>query len=160
MINRIRYNWNIDEHHKILPIKQIYAWIYVKSKKSIIIVSKDWNNRQMPWWKPETWENIFETLQREIYEETSLKLDLNSKDIPILFWYYQIQENWEEYLQLRYFIEIEDIDEENLKPNEKWDIDCIKYVKLVKASKIQFIMPWLYNSWESNSFTQKLLKIK
>ena len=112
----------------------------------------------MPWWKPKSWESTFGALQREIHEETSLKLDL--KSIPTLFWYYVIQEDWEEYLQLRYFIEIEDIDEENLKPNEKWDIDCIKYVKLVKASKIQFIMPWLYNSWESNSFTQKLLKIK
>lgn len=156
MTKRIWYDWNIINHHKNFPVKQIYARIYIKSKKSIIIVSKDWNDRQMPWWKPENWENIFETLQREIYEETSLKLNLNSKDIPILFWYYQIQENWEKYLQLRYFIEIENIDEKLLKPNEKWDIDCIKYLKLVDINEISKIIPRLSNSEELDWFMKNL----
>lgn len=154
MINRIRYKWDINKHHKILPIKQIYAWIYVKSNFSIIIVSKDWTNRQMPWWKPKPWENEFETLQREIYEETSLKLDSNS--IPTIFWYYHIQENWEEYLQLRYFIEIEDIDEKNLRPNEKWDIDPINYVKLIDIDEISKIIPRLLGSEELNWFMNYL----
>ena len=152
MTNRIRHNWNIDEHHKILPIKQVYVWIYTKSKNSIIIVSKDWKNRQMPWWKPEAWENIFETLQREIYEETSLKLDLNAKDAPTLFWYYHIQEEWQKYLQLRYFIKIEDINEEILRYNEKWDIDSINYVKLVDIDEINKVIPRLSDSWELNWF--------
>lgn len=154
MINRIRYNWDINGHHKILPIKQIYTWIYIKSKNSIIIVSKDWENRQMPWWKPKSWENAFETLQREIHEETSLKFDSNS--IPILFWYYHIQENWEEYLQLRYFIKIEDIDEKGLRPNENWDIDSINYVKLVNIDEISKIIPRLYDSEELDWFTKIL----
>lgn len=154
MIKRIRHNWNIDKYHKILSVKQIYAWIYVKSKKKIVIVSKDWNNRQMPWWKPKPWENEFETLQREIYEETSLKLDLNPT--PTLFWYYVIHEDWEEYLQLRYFIEIEDIDEENLRPNEKWDIDPINYVKLVDIDEISKIIPRLSNSEELDWFMNHL----
>ena len=156
MTKSIRYNWYIKEQHKIFPIKQVYARIYIKSKKSIIIVSKDWNNRQIPWWKPENWENTFETLQREIFEETSLKLNFNSKDIPILFWYYQIQENLEKYLQLRYFIEIEDIDENILKPNEKLDIDCIKYVKLINIDEISMIIPRLSNSEELGWFIKNL----
>ena len=147
MTKRIWYNWNIREYHKFLPIKQIYAWIYVKSKKSIITVSKDWINRQMPWWKPETWEDIFGTLQREIYEETSLKLDLNPKDTPTLFWYYHIQEDCEEYLQLRYFIEIDNINEENLNPNEKSNADSINYVKLVDIDEISKVIPRLSDSW-------------
>ena len=158
MINRNRYNWDIGEHHKILPIKQIYAWIYVKSKNSIIIVSKDWDNRQMPWWKPKSWESAFKTLQREIYEETSLKFDLNSNNIPTLFWYYHIQEDWEEYLQLRYFIELEDIDVENLRPNEKWDIDPINYVKLVYIDEISKIIPRLSDSEELDCIMKILNK--
>lgn len=156
MINRIRYNWNIDDHHKILPIKQIYTWIYIKSKNSIIIVSKDWENRQMPWWKPKSWENAFETLQREIHEETSLKLDLYPKDTPALFWYYQIKEDWEEYLQLRYFIEIENIEEENLSPNEKSNTDSINYVKLVGINEISKVIPRLSDSWELDWFMKIL----
>lgn len=159
MTKRIWYNWNIINHHKNFPVKQVYARIYVKSKNSIVIVSKDWENRQMPWWKPENWENTFKTLQREIFEETSLKFDLNSKDIPILFWYYQIRENSEKYLQLRYFIEIENIDEENLKPNEKLDIDCIKCVKLVDIDKINKIIPRLSSSEELDWFMEYLIKI-
>lgn len=154
MINHIRYNWDINEHYKILPIKQIYAWIYVKSKNSIIIVSKDWVNRQMPWWKPRSWEDAFKTLQREIYEETSLKLNLNS--LPTLFWYYHIQEDWEEYLQLRYFIKLENIGEENLRPNEKWDIDPINYVKLVDIDYISKIIPRLSDSEELDWFIKIL----
>ena len=158
MTKRIWYNWNIINHHKNFPVKEVYARIYVKSKKSIIIVSKNWYNRQMPWWKPEVWETNLETLQREIFEETSLKLDLNSKNIPILFWYYQIQENWEKYLQLRYFTKIEDIDEKILKPNEKWDIDCIKHVKLVDIDEINKIIPRLSNSEELDWFMKNLNK--
>ena len=162
MIKRIWYNWNIINHHRNFPIKQVYARIYVKSKKSIIIVSKDWNNRQMPWWKPEVWETNLETLQREIFEETSLKLDLNSKDIPNLFWYYQIQENSEKYLQLRYLIEIEDIDEKNLRPNEKWDIDCINYIKLVDIDEICKAIPWLSDSeeldWFMDNFNKSIIE--
>ena len=137
-----------------MQIKQIYAWIYVKSKNSIIIVSKDWDKRQMPWWKPKSWEDAFKTLQREIYEETSLKIDLNS--LPTLFWYYHIQEDWEEYLQLRYFIEIEDIDEKILSHNEKWDIDCINYVKLVDIDEINKIIPRLSKSKELDWFIKIL----
>lgn len=110
----------------------------------------------MPWWKPETWESIFETLQREIYEETSLKLDLNSKYISPPFWYYQIQENWEKYLQLRYFIEIEDIDEEILNPSEKSSYDSIHYVKLVDIDKITEIIPRLSDSKELKWFMKMI----
>ena len=156
MTKRIWYYWNIINHHKNFPIKQVYARIYIKSKKSIIVVSKDWDNRQMPWWKPENWENTFETLQREIFEETSLKLDFNPKYIPTIFWYYCIKEGWKEYLQLRYFIEIEDIDEEIWKPSEKSSYDSIHYVKLVDIDKITEIIPRLSDSRELNWFLKVL----
>ncbi len=110
----------------------------------------------MPWWKPEAWEKFFETLQREIYEETSLKLGINSENIPTLFWYYHIKENWEEYLQLRYFINIFNIDEKNLRPNEKSNIDSINHVKLVNIDRISKIIPRLSDSWELNWFMKVL----
>lgn len=152
MDKRIWHEWNIGDDYKILPIKQIYAWIYVKSKKKIVIVSKDWLNWQMPWWKPEKWESFFETLQREIYEETSIKIGKNCN--PKLFGYYYIEENGVRYLQLRYHIEIEDIDEKDLKPNEKYSDDSINYVKLANIDEITKIIPRLFNSWEFNSFSK------
>lgn len=135
-----------------MQIKQIYAWIYVKSKNSIIIVSKDWDNRQMPWWKPEKWETHFETLQREIYEETSINLTKNFNPIP--FGYYHIEENWTEYLQLRYFIKLDNINSEYLKPTENSSPDPIKFTKLVTIDEILTIIPRLQNSWEFNSFNK------
>lgn len=74
MINRTWYSWDIKKHHICFPVNQIYARIYVKSQKKVVVVSKNNIKWQMPGWKPKNWENFNETLNREIYEETSLKL--------------------------------------------------------------------------------------
>lgn len=155
MIKRVWYNWNISDDYKVLPVKQIYAWIYVKSKKKIVIVSKDWVNRQMPWWKPDKWESVFETLHREIYEETSINISKNYN--PELFGYYYIEENGSKYLQLRYFIEIDIINSEYLNPTEKSSPDSIKFTKLVTIDEIPTIIPRLQNSWEFNSFNKMII---
>lgn len=155
MIKRIWHEWNIGANYKILDIKQIYAWIYVKSKKKIVIVSKDWVNWQIPWWKPEKWESVFETLQREIYEETSIKIGKNCN--PKLFGYYYIEENEAKYLQLRYFIEIDNINSEYLKPTEESSPDSIKFIKLVPINELPTIIPRLQNSWELNSFNKMII---
>lgn len=154
MIKRTRFEWDIKNLHKNIQIKQIYARIYLKSDKKIIIVSKDGTKRQMPWWKPEKWETCFETLRREIKEETSVIMTDFSNSIigPILFWYYYIEENWEKYLQLRYFIELKNLDSQYLRPNESNAPDPIKFVQLVPIKEIDNKISWLHNSWEIKSF--------
>ena len=156
MINRTRFEWDYNSLHKNVEIKQIYARIYVKSINKIVIVSKDGKNWQMPWWKPERWETIFETLQREVYEETSINIlgDCNFT----LFWYYLVEEDWVEYLQLRYFMEIDNIDIGLLKPSEKNSPDSIKFVKLVTIKEIKSMLPWIDKSWEFTSIL-KLMNV-
>ena len=154
MVKRTRFEWDIKNLHKNIQIKQIYARIYLRSDKKIIIVSKDGTKRQMPWWKPEKWETCFETLRREIKEETSIIITNFSDSIigRIQFWYYYIEENWEKYLQLRYFIELENLDSQHLKPNEPNAPDPIKFIQLVSIKRIDNKIPWLHNSWEMKSF--------
>lgn len=155
MIKRTWYNWDINDIHKLLPIMQIYARIYVKSKKKIVIVSKDWLHWQMPWGKPEEWETVFGTLHREIYEETSINICKNYN--PKLFGYYYIEENGTKYLQLRYFIEIDNINSEYLNPTEKSSPDSIKFIKLVTINEIPTVIPRLQNNWEFNSFNKIII---
>ena len=149
MINRSRFNRDIKNNHKDIKIKQIYARIYIKSIKKIIIVSKDWLNRQIPWWKPEKWESVFETLRREIYKETSININKNHN--PKLFGYYYIEENWVRYLQLRYHIDIEDIDIEKerlamqeaelemrkLQSHEDYMVSKLAFAKAINRLKIK-----------------------
>lgn len=155
MINRTRFEWDYNSLHKNVEIKQIYARIYIKSINKIVIVSKDGEKWQMPWWKPEKWELNFETLQREIHEEISINIQGNCN--PTLFWYYLVEENWIEYLQLRYFVEFDNIDINLLRPNEENSPESIKFVKLVTIEELLHIMPRLQNSWEFTSFS-KIIK--
>ena len=155
MIKRVWYDWIIDNDYKVLDIRQIYARVYVKSLGKIVVVSKDWLNWQIPWWKPEKWESVFETLYREIYEETSINIGKNYN--PELFGYYYIEENGSKYLQLRYFIKIDNINSRYLKPTEESSPDSIKFTKLVTIDEIPTIIPRLQNSWEFNSFKKMII---
>ncbi len=152
MIKRTRFEWNVKNLHRNVQVKQIYARIYLKSDKKIIIVSKDGSKRQMPWWKPEEWETFFETLHREINEETSININNYSIIGPIQFWYYYIEENWEKYLQLRYFIGLKNLNSQHLKPNEPNAPDPIKFVQLISIKEVDNRIPWLHNSWEIKAF--------
>ena len=153
MIHRKRYTWDHYKHHGNIPIKQTYARIYIESKQKFIIVSKDNIKRQIPWWKPKTWESPLETLCREVWEETSINLRYVWKiEKSELFWYYYIEDGWVDYLQLRYFIKIDDLNEDSLKSNEIDKDDSINYVKLVSVKDIRKVMPYLRDSWELNYF--------
>ena len=153
MIKHTWYSWNIKKQHINFLVKQIYARIYVKSQKKVVVVSKNNIKWQMPGWKPKNWENFNETLNREIYEETSLKLEWKN---PILFWYYVVKEFDLEYLQLRYFVEISGIDENILVPCENWDADPILTVRLVNIDELSNFIPRLLDSWELKSFLEML----
>ena len=54
------------------------AWIYIKDKKILSTLSKGKDKYYIPGGKRENYENDVETLTREIKEELSVDLDLNT----------------------------------------------------------------------------------
>lgn len=156
MIKRQRLSYVLWNQYKNLPVKQVYAWIYIKSLNNIIIVSKDNNKWQMPWWKPKTWEGYLQTLYREILEETSINLDTFSHKVPVCFWFYLIEEKKERYLQLRYFIELENLSINDLHPNEKELEDTIQYLQLVNIFELHIRIPWMKHNNEFKDFLTML----
>jgi 8-oxo-dGTP pyrophosphatase MutT (NUDIX family) len=135
--NKIR-----DKHNKI-SIRQIYIWVVTKDKK-VIIVSKDLKNWQFPGGKPKGKESLFETIERELLEETGVRLkDLKVK--PEFFGYYFIQmEQNDKFLQLRYFcLSPRNSSEFELKPEENpTDPDQIIAAKFVELNRLSNHIPW------------------
>lgn len=159
MVERRRYWFStIIPQHMHYPIKQVYARIYIKKQDSIIIVSKDWSKRQLPWGKPKAGERILQTLFREIYEETSLSLSEITHSIKYcdLFGYYHIIENWEWYLQLRYCIILDDIILDEFHSNENFEEDSINYVKKTTLWELIHFIPWLKTNEELSFFNKTI----
>lgn len=149
-------NISINTVDEILPIHQIYCWL-ITEDNNIIIVSKDWIKRQLPWWKPNISENALDTLLREVYEETWINID-NLLDSTKLFGYYRINENWEQYLQLRFILRLPYVvDSSALSPNEVlWEEDHIKFIKIVPIIHLSEYIPRLPKSDEFKSFTESV----
>ena len=141
---------SINDQDEILPVHQVYCWL-LTTANNIIIVSKDWLQRQLPWGKPEHDETYLETLKREVYEETGIDIE-NIIHSAQFFWYYTIDENWIMYLQLRYALRLwTSIDYDTLNPNEK---DDIKFIKTIALDDIWNYLPRLPMSGEYTSFTK------
>lgn len=91
-ITRVWYSTNsLEDLPRGKKISQVYVRILDKDN-NVIIVSKNWAEWQMPWWKPEMNENIFETWIREVEEETNIVLKEHTAKIN-LFGFYEISEN-------------------------------------------------------------------
>lgn len=129
--------------HASLPIKQVYGRCY--NNHGIIIVSKNWLQRQLPGGKPEPHETPLLTLIREIQEETWLLIKSKEKQF---LWYYCIKERWEEYLQLRYACILENRDY-HIQPAPK---DSVIMGKLCAYSDLITHIPRLPDSEEYKTF--------
>ncbi len=143
-------NGVIEHTHTNIEVKQVYCWICTKDCK-LVIVSKDWIRWQLPWWKPKANENIYNALEREVFEETWIKITNENK--PELFWYYHVIENKTAYLQVRFWLSLWTVsDQLVLSINEvKWESDQIKFIKTVPFSSLQNYIPWLSSSLEYDS---------
>jgi len=144
---------DIREEDKNIPIKQIYLWFITKDKK-IPIVAGDSGNFQLPGGKPEYKENISETIRREMFEETGIKIDMY-KGKPVLFGYYVCKEdpNWPQfpvYLKLRLYFKVEELSSKiPLSLNEReGDAGHMKSVKFADINSLPNEIPWMKNEAE------------
>jgi 8-oxo-dGTP pyrophosphatase MutT (NUDIX family) len=135
------------EAHTILPIRQIYVW-FVTEDNQIVIVGNGNGKFQFPGGKPESEESITETINREMFEETGIKMDEFAEQ-PTLFGYYLVEEdpNWPDYpkyLQLRYYLfTSKHSSEVSLSVNERVDDkDQMQEVKFVDLHKLPEFIPW------------------
>lgn len=141
----------IQEEHLNLPIRQIYLWFLTSDNKLPIVKGSGWY--QLPGGKPEEGESKMETIKREMFEETGIKLDLE-KNTPNLFGYYVIENNekWnnEPFLQIRYFLKVkESSDKFNLSVNEREDDkDTMSEVKFIHFDEILKDLPYLKDRGE------------
>lgn len=145
-----------------LPTTQIYCWVCT-GDNLIALVSKDNKKWQFPGGKPKEGESEYETLEREVKEETSLSLTENGV-VPKMFGYYIVTENEDDgtfvkkYLQLRYFVKLNILSKNiSISPNENKDEignDEVKHSKWVSIDEAKTLIPWLSASGELNSFVK------
>lgn len=142
----------IQEAHKDFPIKQIYLWFITKDKKIPIVRGRK-GKFQLPGGKPESNETEFETIKREMFEETGISIDLDNYE-PKLFGYYLIENdetfNLKSYLQIRYILNVEEqSDQIRLSVNEKEnDIDKMEIAKFIDINHLGKYLPYLENGDE------------
>ena len=145
-----------------LPINQLYCWTYASDNK-IALVSKDNEKWQFPGGKPKENEIDTETLERELNEEISLRLN-QFQATPKMFGYYIVTESEDDgtlikkYLQLRYFVKLSSKSEGiGIAPNENKDEignDEVKYSKWFTIDEAKQLISWLSGSKELVSFTK------
>ena len=156
---------DVSEEHKHLATRQVYGWIRSSDNKHIV-VSKDGKSWQFPGGKPEENEDLIETLQREVHEETGLSIDSLSVKPPRFFGYYLVEEIDNDtivktYLQVRFICEIQENSSSLiLKPLEEETIqdegDNIAVAQWIDYSSLPQFMPWLDDSSEERMSFMKV----
>ncbi|MDQ6985928.1 MAG: NUDIX hydrolase [Candidatus Dojkabacteria bacterium] len=127
--------------HEQLPVRQVYLWCI--SKDDYIVVAGRNDKWQFPGGKPDSGESKEQALEREVFEESGIKLNEYSNR-PTIFGYYLIEDdpNWpndKAYSQLRFILRIDkDHKEISLSNNEKVDeatpLEDVRWVKLDELS--------------------------
>ncbi|MEP7103407.1 MAG: NUDIX hydrolase [Candidatus Dojkabacteria bacterium] len=139
-----------------LPIHQIYIWFVTSDNKMVLVKTKS-GSYQLPGGKPLLNETKEDTLSRELFEESGIKIE-NMK--PQLFGYYLVKNDpyWPEpeYLQLRYFFKSNrNSTDFTLETNEPDDNDKIVKAEFINASQIFDYITWMkvepdeYNAFSS-----------
>ncbi len=132
-----------------LTIRQVYCWIF-DAENRVVIVSKNGTHWQLPGGKPKQGETLQAALEREVYEESGIRLRKIGA-YPKLFGYYVVTNDPEynniDYIQLRYYIQINK-ELGKLAPGCDDDTEEVKYVKSVSTSELSKIIPWLSASGE------------
>jgi 8-oxo-dGTP pyrophosphatase MutT (NUDIX family) len=137
----------VNSHHRLFPVRQIYVWIITRDSKVVIVGNND--KFQFPGGKPEKGESRIQTIERELYEECGIKLQtFHTK--PEFFGYYLVENdsnpiwNGETYLQLRYLLKLDEISEGIiLSVNERQDdFDKMSEAKFVSLVSLPQYIPW------------------
>ena len=135
---------NVLFNHENIEVRQRYLYMITKDNH-IIIVSKDGTKWQFPGGHPEGNETWRETLIREIWEESGVKIENLLEKIQ-KFGYYLIEEDGIKYLQERYILFLDKSSNElDLIPHEREDdhTEIIKFVKDVPVSDLPKFIPWI-----------------
>jgi len=145
-MSQITRSWfetsEILPQHSSTEIRQVSAWLHQDS--NFFVISKDAVKWTIPGGHPEVGETTEESLIREVWEESGVDIKgLNHK----LLGYYLIEEvkdlGTESYLQLRFLVDLKDMDLSTVKPSEDHEIN---YSKLVPVSEIPNFIRWAADS--------------
>lgn len=136
-------NVQISPEHSSLEIRQIYVWV-VSKDNMVAIVTKSNGDSQFPGGHPEKEESHLETAQREVIEEAGLDITSYISHLKFIG-YYLIEENDENYLQLRYVLHLPMKSEVyplsmNERSDEERPVVSAKWVELKKLSEY---IPWV-----------------
>lgn len=144
----------INDAHINLEVKQVYGWILTKDK-CLVLVSKDNVKWQFPGGKPNSGENLLDTLIREVLEETSLDISSMEKEF---FGYYEIlSDDKPAFLQIRYLVSCDKNSTElhlgaDLEDKGQTSEDTVKYVGTYSIDKALELIPWLGGTDEYKTF--------
>ena len=133
--------------HLNLEIRQVSAWI-TTSENLIILISKDGVKWSIPGGHPEKNESIDQSLNREILEESGLEISELPRKLLGYYLISEIEDNKEDnYLQLRFQVNLLEDLKENLAPSPT---DEVKFVKKVNIKDIPQFVKWAKDSDDYN----------
>ncbi|MDP2736178.1 MAG: NUDIX domain-containing protein [bacterium] len=142
---------------KLLFRPSVYGVLIEKNK---VLLSKQWDGYDFPGGGAKLHETIEQTLEREFWEETGLKIKTGKITyVCSSFWYSTIRKKYWN-CQLFYFLVKKiggKLSKENFDGYEKKYLDIAEWVDINKLNKIKF-----YNSLGKNSIKiiKEALKIK
>lgn len=157
-------NQSISANHIKIKISQIYCWLITSDKKTII-VTKNKNDWQIPGGHPKSTESFKETLIREVFEETGIKIKKHINRAKFFGYYLVDKINnkkiiAETLLQIRYILLLPQSSnqiviniQENLTDPEQ---SKIKYAKFVNDNQLTTTIPWMKNTEEYRYIKQFL----
>jgi 8-oxo-dGTP pyrophosphatase MutT (NUDIX family) len=135
-----------------IPVKQVYIWIVSKDNK-YLLVSKDGVKFQQVGGHPEFDESIYQTLKREVKEESGIDLSVEELYKVKFLGYYRIKNDSQgEFLQLRFVLNYSKFSYQvELAPKEEdseAEQDKVKVAKFLSEDEAFNGIVWLKDSVE------------